>query len=331
MAEQTDDLFELFKSRVMPTQRSGSAIIRGGNQRDELSLNALDDLLEPEREDADLEVTPEISSIEKRTTVKTTLGSARSEKKLAFPVSDVASLPGYDDLSERMLSLTRDLSEGEDYSTVRDEYCVLSILLNLQGLNAPAFRPLPKITAPKGNSAYMAIHRDQVVIDCHWLHCKCEPIDARDAEYQPIFDHDRPFRFDLAWKFAIQTWGKEHRIDEALSLTPRLECQLAAMRGDCAKELTNAALHGIGRAGGSASKRVGAVRKAINQWCERDKRIFQYRKDYANLWLAKELLGAAAPPSRIAVLLGLIDGTEPRNEKTIRDKLKKLNRHVGEV
>ncbi|MFZ2973861.1 MAG: hypothetical protein WA049_14590 [Ferribacterium limneticum] len=86
-----------------------------------------------------------------------------------FPVTDVMELPLIVDPARRLEFLISELCVHRNYSAIRKEYCQLAVVLNLQGRLAPAYRADPKKAWDKPNKVFFEIHRDQVVIDCHWL------------------------------------------------------------------------------------------------------------------------------------------------------------------
>lgn len=246
----------------------------------------------------------------------------------SFPVKNVEGLPVVADPLERLTALMEELREHGDYRRVRDEYCCLSILLNSQGAIAPAFRPLPKTGKRKGSHVFLEIHRDHVVIDCHWLYCKKLMVKARDVEFRSMFDTAHPFPFGLAWMYAKKNWKSTHRADQALGLTTYQQSQTVTMRGSIVAGRYHAALKGDR---GRVHAKIGAVKQGLNEWCERDRRVIPHYEDYLNLWLARELLGADAAIHQIAELFSLMTGDKPRDDKTIRCKLEKMDRHIGGV
>jgi hypothetical protein len=248
-----------------------------------------------------------------------------------FPVYQSATLEHTEDALARLEALISKLREHGEYSLVRDEYCILSILLNQQGVIAPAFRPEPITGKRRGNPVFFDIHRDQVVIDCHWLYCKKLMFKTRDVEFLPMFNTEGPFPFDLAWKFAKKVWKSKHRTDEALTLTHFQQCQLVALRGEEVSARFGAALDGLRKSGGRIPAKIAAVRQSLNMWAEKNKRIENLRDEYEHLWLARELLGSLPSIRQITELSALMSGAKFRDDKTIREKLKRMDRHINRV
>lgn len=116
-----------------------------------------------------------------------------------------------EEASHLLIQACHELARHGDYAAVRDRICQLQIELNEYGLLAPSFRPKPKKSRPKGKdstksftAADLAIHRDLIVIDCHWLYVRKVKVrvDPGDMLYQPLFRLTRPFDYELAWMFA---------------------------------------------------------------------------------------------------------------------------------
>lgn len=309
---------EEFRRRLY--EKPNPADIKLDDDLDDL-LDGLEDLAEDDR-DAGADHTP--STV----TAATRAPTARTPQN-GFPVGDVDTLPIVVDASAALETLMAALSRHGDYHLIRDEYCRLSILLNLQGRLAPAFRPKPNPGKRKGNPVFLEIHRDQVVIDCHWLYCRRQMVKVRDSEFRPLFRRAQPFPFDLAWTFANKVWKKAHRADEAFSLTPFQQCQLAALRGVRVSTRFTAALEGVRKPGARIPPKVALVRQRLAEWCERNRRIVPLFDDYERLWLAREVLGPDASVSLIAELFALMTGQDVRAEKTISDKLKRMDGHIG--
>ena len=264
--------------------------------------------------------------------IRTDLSQAvaqRADVGKSFPVTNASSLPMLIDPLGRYNALLAELRLHGDYRRVRDEYCRLSILLNLEGKIAPAYRPVPKTGNKRGHSVYLEIRRDQVVIDCHWLYAAKQLITARDAEVQPLFKIGQPFPFDVAWVFANKKWTGVHRANEALYLTVFQQCQLVTMRGKTVSARHDAALAGSISPGCRVPAKIATVRQSLHEWCGRDRRMIPHREDYEQLWLAQELLGADAPVRQIAELSALMAGRQPRADKTVRAKIEKMHRHIA--
>lgn len=238
---------------------------------------------------------------------------------------------GADSLAARMSALVASYKAHGDYTQIRDEYCGLAIALNREKLHAPAFRPAPKVPFRNDlrSPAHLTLHRDLLVIDCHWLRCREEDVWPRDEEYRALFDTGLPFSFVLASSFASRNWEKLHRADEALILTTWQQCQLMAMKGAVVRDRLTAAENGTGRGVERVPPRITVVKRTMREWCHKDRRITPYRQTYEELWLARELLDKGGSMKDIAVLGGLIAGVSPSSEKTARNKLKRLDNRLA--
>jgi hypothetical protein len=228
-----------------------------------------------------------------------------------------------------MEALCRELLLDRDYARVRDQYCTLSIELNMAGKIAPAFRPIMKPGAEYGDGIYHQVNRDQLVIDLHWCHAKKMVLSPNDPMYQGLFSHPAEFPFDLAYSLACERHKPGYRATEALCLTTMQQCQMLKLRGPALLE-RQAALHKGWRAtGGTSVSKIATAKRQLAQWVERDKRMAQYRKSYETLWLASELLDPGAKPAQIAALSALMMGEDVLDRRTIGDKLKTLKKNVS--
>lgn len=241
-----------------------------------------------------------------------------------FPVENINNLHTHPDPLTRLQALAGELRQHGDYLAVRDEYCSLSVQLNCDGKLAPAFRAKVKPGRKFGDPVYMLIHRDQIVIDSHWLHSGKQMVDTEEDELRPLFDLAGPFLFDLAWVFAQKKWSDEYRVNEGLRLTPFQQCQLAALRSpDVQKRLDmieKGAIVGKRRFPSPKAKFV----QALGEWCERDRRITAHRDSYIATWMARQMLGSGASVSLVAKLVALSLGEEQQDNKTIRSREKNI-------
>lgn len=240
----------------------------------------------------------------------------------------------YEQVLQEMAGLTKRYNSGESYSTLRNDYLRASLELNKHGLIAPAFRHQPKIPYYKNkrNSDHEQLLVDQIIIDCHWLHCKGYCVNCKHVEYDDLFDRTaKPFDFDLAFKFAANNWKRAFRANEMLGLTQFQQFQMLQL---CSQENRDHWKRLVDGDCDSASKvRIPAemvsVKRAINAWAERKPQISDQRGIYGALWLSRELLGRDAPVRQIGALTAMMTGTNQRDDKTIRGKLVSLDRAIG--
>lgn len=247
-----------------------------------------------------------------------------------FPITDTSDLPDLDDHLTRMHALNEELCRHGNYDKVRDDYCRLSILMNLAGRIAPAFRP-ELVTGKKfGSQVFLAIHRDHLVIDCHWLHVTKALLNVRskDVEFASMFKSTKPFPFDLAWSFASKKWGANHRALDMLRLTDFQQCQLAGLRSDELKARIIGLTEGCRRDGRYYPSPLALFERGLNAWCEREKRIVKHRDGYLAVWKARSFLGNGASVRQIGQLAALMLGETPKDDKTIRSREEKIRRHI---
>lgn len=237
----------------------------------------------------------------------------------------------YEQLLQEMAGLTKRYNSGESYSTLRKDYLRASLELNKHGLIAPAFRHQPKIPYYKNkrNSDHEQLLVDQIIIDCHWLHCKGYCINCKHVEYDDLFDKTaKPFDFDLAMKFAKSNWKRGFRANEMLSLTQFQQHQLLQLcsqeNRDHLKRLVDGDCDPVNKVRTPAEE--VAVRRIINAWAERKVQIRGQQHVYVALWRSRELLGHDTPASQIGALTAMMVGTKQLADKTIRDKLVSLDR-----
>lgn len=216
------------------------------------------------------------------------------------------------------------------YLVIRETFCALSLELNNRKLLAPAFRPNP--TIPYGlkehSKTQLAIQRDRVVIDCHWLHCRNERVTASEIKWKDLLDLKRDFQYEKVCEFASESIKNEYRADAILRLTPRQQFQLVALRGNKAVNQFSKLTKSIREKGKPrVPPRLETIELGINNWCEKDCRIEKYHSQYLAIGKSTELLGEEASIKQIAELTGLMLGEEPLSESTMRTKIKKIEKH----
>lgn len=236
-----------------------------------------------------------------------------------------------------LVQACHELARYGDYAAMRDRICQLQIELNEYGLLAPSFRPRPKKSRPVGSkksftAGDLAIHRDLIVIDCHWLHARkvrvC--VSSGDMLYQPLFIHAKPFDYELAWRFANENWRNDTRVDSALRLPKLLQYQLAALRcDDIAKDLEKLRV-GTRKGGRLLQSPLDRVCVALQEWCDDDPRVESQFRVYEAIYQAHWLLGPSAKTTTLADLAGLMQGKEALNPRTLQGKLEKLLERMGE-
>lgn len=247
-----------------------------------------------------------------------------------FPIENVLKLTEPGELLHELKALCRALVKHKNYAQIRDGYCQLSIQLNALGKLAPRFRPDLKFGAAFNDPVYKLIHRDQVVIDLHWIYATKIPVSPAESSHRLLLDASAGsgFDFDLAWALAGKSWKNDYRADEALALTIFQQCQMLKLQG---KDLTirlKAIASGRRVPGGRPVSKSATVSRLIGEWAERDRRIVPQQTLYEMLWLARELLGSDACNLQVAALHALMMGSEILAKTSIREKLSRLDKHV---
>lgn len=234
------------------------------------------------------------------------------------------------DAQKQLAKICHDLARHGDYATVRDRFCQLSLELNNYSLQAPGFRPRPSVKESFGKSVCMQIHRDLGVIDCHWFFVRHDRIriDRGDALYQPLFDPDMPFDFDLAWSFVNENWRSETKVSKALHLTEIQQYQSASLKSKLVSDRYKRLTVGKRVNGKLQPGALHQATTALNKWCEDDPRVVPEFDTYEGIFTAYSLLGEGCKLSALAVFTGLILGQPPMNPRTLGGKLEKLLKRV---
>lgn len=235
-----------------------------------------------------------------------------------------------DDFMGDLQEVYRD--EKGNYETVRERYFCASISMNEIGLLAPAFRKQLHIpwSSKKRKPIHEVLLRDQIVIDCHWLHCKKVPVDGRWREMNSIMNVASDFDFaKVEAVIAAKKWTADFRVNELLYLTDFQQHQLFQLRNYECKNQHRLLLDGKRKEIGRSPALISPVRVAIRKWAEDNQSIRSQIKTYESLWLSRELLGSKASNPQIAELAALIEGRKPLDRTTVRDKLKRLDRVLG--
>lgn len=253
---------------------------------------------------------------------------ATAASDYSFPICRCVTGSGVD-FRKELEALTKVFKATKDYSRVRDQFCAASVALNEQGLWAPRFRPQPKLRpqAPKSLQNNL-LHRDQLVIDAHWLWAN--KLGAKfSAKYESLLDSTQPFDFTLAAEYARENWSSNFRADEHFCLTSRVQWQLfttkSTMHCDRYRELVDGNRVRTKR----TPALVKPIMKAIATWADDSSPIKGQEQAYADLWLAREMLGAGVTNKYIAELAGLMAGNPPLEASTVRKKLSGLDKRMA--
>lgn len=246
-----------------------------------------------------------------------------------FPIGSLSMLPAVINPLRELEGLRNRLALGCDYSLVRRRYCELSIFMNLMGQIAPAFRPRMSGNGRKSDPNSMIMHRDRLVIDYHWCHASKMNVTPRDAMHAAILDFEREFSFDAAWELSGKKWTKGYRAAEALSLTRMQQCQTMTIHGPELTEVLKGIDSGWRESGGKTTSKLAMAKREIAQWAELDRRIQPEREKYELLWRVREMLGRSAPAQLTAELYALATGGSVLDRASVRDRLKRLDKHVS--
>lgn len=246
----------------------------------------------------------------------------------SFPVTEVQEAAGIDYAVSKLAVLCEN-SARKAYTQFRDEYCEVSIHLNLLGRRAPAFRPILNSGASRGDQTLRnQVLRDQMVIDLHWCQATNMSLNPIAPRHQAMFDKYAIFPFDEAYELAGDNLRSGGRISQAMGLTILQQCQLLRIRGN---EVTARQKNLNAGWQLSARKRVSkftAAKRQISQWAYSDQRIKGSRWHYETLWLARELLGPDTTAAQIGALHVLMDESLWLVRITIEQQLKKLDKMV---
>lgn len=237
-------------------------------------------------------------------------------------------------LANLLTDLTRTYRDTKNYWNVRNDFVRTSLALNQLGLMAPAFRDQPRIPYIKKdrNPAHQQLLIDQIIIDCHWLHCREERINPRWPELRSMFAPGSVFDCQVVSnRIAERNWSSDFRTNELFLLPRRQQVQLVQLRTNEHKENHRRLMEGSMGFESSGTRireraKVVPVRAAINEWASRTHQIRGHEEAYEALWLATQLLGPDASNPQIAELAALQHGTAPLNPRTVAGKRKQLER-----
>lgn len=239
----------------------------------------------------------------------------------------------HEELVDSLIQVACLYRKEKDYLKIRDEFMRISLALNSIGLLAPIFRDQPRIPFLKKDrqSSHDQLLVDQIVIDCHWLWSRKEPVPAIWPELNRIFQNLTHFDCDAAaTTIATRKWSSGFRADDLLTLTPRQQAQLVQLRSQDLKDKYRLLVDGKPRRGSTIRSRamLSVVRSAIYAWADKNYRIKGQQDMYESLWLARELLGSKPSYASIGELAGLRCGKKPLSAKSVSDKLSNLDKEL---
>jgi hypothetical protein len=154
-------------------------------------------------------------------------------------------------------------------------------------------------------------------------------VHSSEPNWKGIFDPDKDFSFDKISEFASHTITNEYRATAIMKLTQHQQNQMRALRSKETQKRFEKLYKSQRDGGGKRTQqpRLELIELAINQWCEADVRMAQWRSQYAALAKAIELMGDSSE-SMLGELMGLILGIPPLAKSTVRQKIIKLRNAV---
>lgn len=244
----------------------------------------------------------------------------------------------HEGLKQRSIELATQFRCEKDYDSIREEFVRVSLALNQVKLLAPAYRDQPRMPYLKSRweeNAHLLI--DQIVIDCHWLHCRGEQVNPRWPELKAMFASSGGFDCAaIARKIAAKDWSCDFRVLELFYLNNRQQAQLMQLRSNALKKKFQTLLEGTkeldsdGKTSRMKSK-VSPVRMAINNWVDSNHRVRGQEEMYESIWVAIELLGPKAKSKEIADLAALRCGVRPLSPRTVIDKITILKKVLADA
>lgn len=248
---------------------------------------------------------------------------ARAISGYEFPIAH-STLTSAQELREALQNLTAEFGASKNYGPVREQFCAASIALNTQRLWAPRFRTQPKVNPFRKLAPLMqALHKDHLVIDAHWLWANKHRAPF-SSKYERVLDSTQPFDFALAAEYAQEKWTSDFRA-EHLGLASQLQWQLCTTKSKPHADSHRLLVDGDRAGTTKAPALITRIKKAIATWAYSSRPIQGQEQAYADLWLAREMLGAKASAKDIARLAGLMAGTVPLEASTVIKKLKRLD------
>lgn len=237
-----------------------------------------------------------------------------------FPYASLAQvgsmpIPGSDQ-ARRLKAL---LGTAKPYHQIREEYCALSLAMNVCGEVPPKFRfmrPLPRRTA-KATFDDTLMMRDRQVIDMHWLHCRGKREELPDRAFTTLFVDDE-LDFDMAGFLAGKVWTNEIKAERVLNLIPHEQLQLACLRTKAVADTWRNA---------ECSMKTTIDRRLREQLVS-EPSLKPHIEDLKLLWLADKVVGGEGLAAT-AKMHGWLSGKAPLSITTLSTKLKRMRRRTA--
>ena len=246
----------------------------------------------------------------------------------------------YAEVLEQIEALAQEYAKSKDYAFIRDRYLLASFMLNRARLWAPAFRPELKLPQHKGKGPWPAqtilMHRDRVVIDCHWFHSRKIRLWANQSKWTPIFHSSKPFDYDLAVKFASWTCKNDTRAINEIGLPTSSQCQVVALRSSAVKQRFRQIETFTQTDGEHGMAEMAMIRNTVKFWAEKVPSVRGHESKHVANGYARALLSGSSPSwLEIAELAGLIRNAPIQDESTVRNALisldKQMERYQGSL
>jgi len=269
------------------------------------------------------------TSASKKESASTTRSKPEACDEYFTATNDFLLSASHEDALAKLKSLVCEFQESRVYAAIRSRYLQLSIELNLYKRLAPCARPNPAIASGEkfGSQFHMETQIDQLLIDTHWLHTTHADVEVCEGyeRFAPLVNSQNDFPMELANEFARLNIGNDFRALGVFVITEFLQYQLIKMQTDSVK---NKIASFSKRRSTADNRRLAAMTKILEQelkqWKLEDPRVSDQLPCYSALWKAHAMLGAGCSTKLLAQLTALLSGEAQRSNKTISEKLKKL-------
>lgn len=265
----------------------------------------------------------------------TPLASPESEKKFKYEFPCKGDLEIEQDqysLCAALSNVVGKITNPHLYPNYREEYCRLSILLNKVRLWAPGFRSYPvNLYGNSGLEVQNLIQRDRIIIDLHWLHERGECLIPNESTWASLFDASKPFNFEKAEQFAQRPYTDDVRANEILSIPPRLQLQLRAMREKEIEQRIKDYSTSRRQRGSAESSRISQEAidlKAINHWADKKPVIRKHVEKHKANAKAQALMSSSLYSfSDMCELSAVMRGEKPEDLKNFKANLASFNKY----
>lgn len=237
----------------------------------------------------------------------------------------------HDLLVKHLTKITEKYRKDKDYYEIRSKFIAISMALNEKGLIAPAFRKnqprIPFLKTARGE-AHKQLLVDQIVIDCHWLHCRKEYVKPNWETLIDLFNPESEFNAEMiSICLGARIWKRDFRANEILLLSDFQQNQLLMLCNEAIRENRQAIFDGLPPKDGKdrAPATHPPIQRSIRAWAERVHQIRGQQDMYEALWAARELHVEKVTQAQLAKLAGYIIGLPPLDRTTISSKYKSLD------